>query len=78
VTSSSKATRNDPRVTAIGKVLRSTSIDELPQGVQCLAGRHVVDWAATDTLCNNELTKFVTQFFELTTKVNLLCKIAWN
>ncbi|MFV3517275.1 sugar transferase, partial [Mycobacterium tuberculosis] len=31
--------RNDDRVTRIGKILRKTSIDELPQLIQVLTGR---------------------------------------
>jgi hypothetical protein len=40
-TALTQARRNDPRVTAIGRTLRSTNIDELPQLLNCAHRGHV-------------------------------------
>jgi lipopolysaccharide/colanic/teichoic acid biosynthesis glycosyltransferase len=37
---------NDFRVTRVGKLLRATSLDELPQIVECAGWRYVLHWAA--------------------------------
>ena len=42
-----QATKDDPRVTKVGKLIRKTSLDELPQLFNVISGQHVVGWAST-------------------------------
>lgn len=42
-------TPGDPRVTPIGRFIRKTSIDELPQLFKCSEGRYEPGWTAPGT-----------------------------
>lgn len=42
-----KKLKNDPRVTKIGKFIRKTSIDEMPQLLHLLTRRDVINWTKT-------------------------------
>ncbi len=59
--------KNDPRVTKVGKFLRETSIDEIPQiinvlkGEMSLIGPRASEWAALSTYKSDELDKMNVQ-----------------
>jgi hypothetical protein len=46
-TTETEASKNDPRVTRIGKLMRKTSVDEMPQFFLRTPWRYVCGWTAS-------------------------------
>ncbi|HYE35702.1 undecaprenyl-phosphate glucose phosphotransferase [Methylocaldum sp.] len=64
-----QATRNDPRVTRVGKFLRSTSLDELPQFFNVLQGTMSIVGPRPHAVAHNELYRKLVRGYMLRHKV---------
>ncbi|EHD1268535.1 undecaprenyl-phosphate glucose phosphotransferase, partial [Escherichia coli] len=64
-----QATKNDVRVTKVGRFLRSTSLDELPQFFNVLFGQMSVVGPRPHAVCHNEQYRSLIQGYMLRHKV---------
>jgi putative colanic acid biosysnthesis UDP-glucose lipid carrier transferase len=64
-----QATKDDPRVTPLGKLIRRTSIDELPQFLQVLTGEMSIVGPRPHAVAHNELYRSKIQGYMLRHKV---------
>ena len=64
-----QATKDDPRVTPIGKFLRRSSVDELPQFLQVLTGEMSIVGPRPHAVAHNELYRSKIQGYMLRHKV---------
>jgi putative colanic acid biosynthesis UDP-glucose lipid carrier transferase len=64
-----QATKDDPRVTPFGKLLRRTSVDELPQFLQVLSGEMSIVGPRPHAVAHNELYRSKIQGYMLRHKV---------
>jgi putative colanic acid biosynthesis UDP-glucose lipid carrier transferase len=64
-----QATKDDPRVTRVGRILRRTSIDELPQFVNVLQGRMSIVGPRPHAVAHNETYRKLIKGYMLRHKV---------
>lgn len=64
-----QAQRNDPRITRLGRYLRSTSLDELPQFINVIQGRMSVVGPRPHAVAHNELYRGQVKGYMLRHKV---------
>ena len=64
-----QATRNDARITRIGKILRSTSLDELPQLINVMCGTMSLIGPRPHAIAHNEIWRTQIQGYMLRHKV---------
>jgi putative colanic acid biosynthesis UDP-glucose lipid carrier transferase len=64
-----QATRDDPRITRIGRFLRRTSLDELPQFINVLQGRMSVVGPRPHAVAHNELYRKLIKGYMIRHKV---------
>jgi putative colanic acid biosysnthesis UDP-glucose lipid carrier transferase len=64
-----QATKNDQRVTALGRFLRKTSLDELPQFIQVLTGEMSIVGPRPHALAHNEEYRTLIRGYMLRHKV---------
>jgi undecaprenyl-phosphate glucose phosphotransferase len=64
-----QATKNDPRITPFGALLRRTSVDELPQFIQVLTGEMSIVGPRPHAIAHNEIYRSKIQGYMLRHKV---------